>query len=456
MARAGHGTIPLEKVNVHGGSLALGHPVAATGARLVIAAMHQLRCSATGRFALVAVCAAGGLGGVLIVERPWRVVHAYSSARVVLCTQNQGGARFEPKGTTACPRPPPMPRRAASHGPLRRSHRMALPIATVSRLERLLDLGGGVLLHPWLRRHDEGRALAALEPVAAPLSVLVRRWAWPVPRQWGSEGSDPGQFTRPRGVAISSGGDIVVCDSGNHRLQVFRPDGTFVRQWGSHGAAPGQFYGPCSVAMSSTDEVLVADSGNHRIQTFRLDGSFVRSWGSHGAAPGRFQYPSSVAVHGDLVLVCDSYNYRIQCFGLDGTFVRMWGSPGAAAGQFNHPQGLAVSSAGEVFVCDEENHRVQVFDLDGTFRRTWGSNGVASGQFHYPGHVAVSAAGEVLVSDDTRVQVFGADGTFVRCLHLPAGDEGAFEPSGVAVTPAGDVLVSDFTHHCIAVLLAGA
>ena len=61
--------LPLEKVKMHGGSLALGHPEAATGARLVIAAMHQLRCSATGRFALVAVCAAGGVGGVLIVER---------------------------------------------------------------------------------------------------------------------------------------------------------------------------------------------------------------------------------------------------------------------------------------------------------------------------------------------------------------------------------------------------
>ena len=68
------------------------------GARFVIAAMNQLRCSATGRFALVAVCATGGLGGVLFVERrrPWRVMHAYSSARVVLCTQNQGRARFDP------------------------------------------------------------------------------------------------------------------------------------------------------------------------------------------------------------------------------------------------------------------------------------------------------------------------------------------------------------------------
>ena len=206
-----------------------------------------------------------------------------------------------------------MPRCAASHGPLRRSQRLAPRVAPVSRLERLLDLGGGVLLHPWLRRQDEGRALAALEPVAAPLSVLVRRWAWPVPHRWGSQGSDPGQFDRPQGVALSSSGDIVVCDLDNH-LQVFRPDGTFVRQWGTRGVALGQFCGPWSVAVSSTDEVFVADLGNHRIQIFRLDGSFVRSWGSEGAAPGQFRNPDCLAVHGDLVLVSDTNNHRIQCF----------------------------------------------------------------------------------------------------------------------------------------------
>ena len=208
--------------------------------------------------------------------------------------------------------------------------------------------------------------------------------------------------------------------------------------------------------MSSTDEVFVADFGNNRIQAFRLDGSFVRSWGSRGSAPGQFHGPRGLAVHGDLVLVSEWLNDRIQCFGLDGSFVRMWGSKGAAPGQFNHPQGLAVSSAGEVFVCDEDNHRVQVFDLDGTFRRTWGSKGVAPCQFQIPHSVAVSPACEVLVSDETCVQAFGADGTFIRCLHLPSGAAAAFVPSGVAVTPLGDVVVSGAKNHCIAVLPAGA
>jgi len=190
------------------------------------------------------------------------------------------------------------------------------------------------------------------------------------------------------------------------------------------------------------------------MQVFRLDGSFVREWGSQGEAPGQFHVPRGVAVHGDLVFVSDQNNHRIQCFGLDGSFVRMWGSDGAAPGQFSAPQGLAVSSAGEVFVCDFSNHRVQVFDLDGAYRRTWGSDGVAPGKFQIPHSVAVSAAGEVLVCDATRVQVFGADGTFIRCLLLPGGDEGALEPTGVAVMPSDDVVVCNCRNHCIVVLPA--
>ena len=114
-----------------------------------------------------------------------------------------------------------------------------------------------------------------------------------------------------------------------------------------------------------------------------------------------------------------------------------------------------MSSAGEVYVCDGNNDRVQVFDLDGTLRRLWGSKGDAPGQFRFPGGVAVSCAGEMLVCDNSRVQVFAADGTFVRCLHLPSCDEKAFEPFGVAVTPSGDVVVSDWRNGSIYVEPAG-
>lgn len=62
------GQIPMEKLNVMGGSLSLGHPFGATGTRLVTTAVNRLHRE-NGRFAVVAACAAGGLGHALLLER---------------------------------------------------------------------------------------------------------------------------------------------------------------------------------------------------------------------------------------------------------------------------------------------------------------------------------------------------------------------------------------------------
>ena len=63
----GLGTIDREKLNVNGSSLALGHPFAATGGRILATAAKLLHERGGGR-ALISICAAGGQGVVAIVE----------------------------------------------------------------------------------------------------------------------------------------------------------------------------------------------------------------------------------------------------------------------------------------------------------------------------------------------------------------------------------------------------
>lgn len=58
----------MDKFNLWGGSLSIGHPFGATGCRLVTTAANRL-IKEDGRFALVAACAAGGQGHAMIVER---------------------------------------------------------------------------------------------------------------------------------------------------------------------------------------------------------------------------------------------------------------------------------------------------------------------------------------------------------------------------------------------------
>ncbi|KAK7906761.1 hypothetical protein WMY93_015373 [Mugilogobius chulae] len=61
------GTPPMDKFNLWGGSLSLGHPFGATGCRLVTTVAHRLKKEG-GQFGLVAACAAGGQGHGMLVE----------------------------------------------------------------------------------------------------------------------------------------------------------------------------------------------------------------------------------------------------------------------------------------------------------------------------------------------------------------------------------------------------
>jgi len=63
----GVGTVPREKLNINGGSLAAGHPFAATGGRIVAATAKALHERGGGR-ALISICAAGGQGVVALLE----------------------------------------------------------------------------------------------------------------------------------------------------------------------------------------------------------------------------------------------------------------------------------------------------------------------------------------------------------------------------------------------------
>jgi acetyl-CoA C-acetyltransferase len=60
--------IPYEKLNVHGGAIALGHPFGQTGARIMTTLLHALE-EAGERYGLETMCIGGGQGMAMIVER---------------------------------------------------------------------------------------------------------------------------------------------------------------------------------------------------------------------------------------------------------------------------------------------------------------------------------------------------------------------------------------------------
>ncbi len=61
------GSVDNTKLNVNGGSIPLGHPFGATGGRLILQTLHELRARKK-NLGIISVCAAGGLGSVMVVE----------------------------------------------------------------------------------------------------------------------------------------------------------------------------------------------------------------------------------------------------------------------------------------------------------------------------------------------------------------------------------------------------
>ena len=56
-------------LNPNGGSIPMGHPLGATGARLLLNLIYALRANPKGRYGMLAACAGGGMGGAMVIER---------------------------------------------------------------------------------------------------------------------------------------------------------------------------------------------------------------------------------------------------------------------------------------------------------------------------------------------------------------------------------------------------
>ena len=59
--------LDVDKVNVNGGAVGLGHPLAATGTRLILTLAHELRRSG-GRYGVATACIGGGQGIAVVIE----------------------------------------------------------------------------------------------------------------------------------------------------------------------------------------------------------------------------------------------------------------------------------------------------------------------------------------------------------------------------------------------------
>jgi hypothetical protein len=112
----------------------------------------------------------------------------------------------------------------------------------------------------------------------------------------GVPGNGPDTFNRPSAVTVAPNGDIFIADGHNSppgsqvnaRIVKFSKDGKFIKEWGKQGTAPGEFNGPHALAFDSKGRLFVGDRSNNRIQIFDQDGKFIAEWKQFGRPSGIF------------------------------------------------------------------------------------------------------------------------------------------------------------------------
>ena len=136
----------------------------------------------------------------------------------------------------------------------RRSHR---PPSRAGRPASLRVRGVALLL---LAATGAACAAAPLEEWTLDLEEVLTLGAEPVTPETA--------FFRPGELGFDGAGNVYVLDSGNHRVQVFDPEGSYLRTFGEPGVGPGQLVDAQGMFVLPDGRVWIADTRNRRLQPY--------------------------------------------------------------------------------------------------------------------------------------------------------------------------------------------
>ena len=221
------------------------------------------------------------------------------------------------------------------------------------------------------------------------------------------------QLVQPNGIAVDSQNRVYIADSKVRAIFIVDVD-TGEYSMIKNGS-DARFDWLLGLAIDDNDRLFAADSGKRHVIVFDKDHK------AEAAISEGLVDPGGLAVDNEnrFLYVTDAEQDLVLVYDLDPPFklVRKLGTPGTEhtstkPGEFAKPAGVAVDQDGNVYVSDTWNNRVEVFDADGTFIRTFGEAGDGPGYFARPKGISIDSDGHVWVADalQDRVQVFTPEG----------------------------------------------
>ncbi|XP_061189387.1 tripartite motif-containing protein 2-like [Saccostrea echinata] len=166
--------------------------------------------------------------------------------------------------------------------------------------------------------------------VTAQGSILltVSRAGSAIMREYGHEGNVIAshgsfyKFENPFGICISRMGKVIISSLQHSNIHIFTERKKPSTKFGSRGSGPNHFMVPYYVAVNSRDDIVVSDSGNHRVKIHKNDGTILHIFGKQGSQNGEFFYPQGVFVDKyDNIYVADANNFRVQVFSPEGEYL---------------------------------------------------------------------------------------------------------------------------------------
>lgn len=221
------------------------------------------------------------------------------------------------------------------------------------------------------------------------------------------------QLVRPYGVGVDKEGRIYIADEKVLAVFIFNPETGQVEL--IKNGQQAHFKLITGLALDDADTLFVSDSALRHVLVFDKQHK-VQASISQGMA-----VPAGLAVDNEnrLLYVADSELDQVLVYDADPPFnlLRTIGKAGTkheatAPGDFSRPTNVAVDKDGNLYVADTFNNRIEIFDADGTFIRAFGKAGDGPGYFARPKGVAIDSDGHVWVADavQDRVQVFTPEG----------------------------------------------
>jgi streptogramin lyase len=255
-------------------------------------------------------------------------------------------------------------------------------------------------------------------------------------------------FRGTSGIAFNSKGNIFVIHRGPMSVMEFDPDGSFIRGFGD-----GLFERAHGLRIDGEDNIWATDVAANLAYKFDPDGRLQMVLGVKGHSGEwhpfghlRLLHEPNEAVVGPSgdIFVLQGHGKAeslVLKFDHGGNFIKSWGGKGSGPGQLNLPHSLVFDAQGLLYIADRNNARIQVFDADGNYIREWQQPGTPCGLFMGADQHIWLAHGHTgqIMKLDLNGKVVGA------MAHAGTGKiPGKYgEAHYIAVSPRDEVFVAD-------------